>query len=174
MKSTAFIFAAFLFSCTFTPKISINNRTQTKDQPPGDTLKFPKAEYYVNDFDDIFTTNEQNDLNTICADYDKQTTNQIVVATFKSFDPYAKMETFCTDLFNEWKVGTKEKSNGLMIIIFKDLHKVRIEAGRGTQQILTNSVCDEIMQTQIIPHFKKSEYYLGVKNAINKSIELWK
>src|SRR5689334_12013386 len=98
--------------------------------------KFPKAERYVNDFDDILTTDQENTLNTVCSDYDKKTTNQIVVATFKSMEPYENIETFGTALYNEWGIGTKEKNNGLLIVVFKENHKVRISTGLGTEKIL--------------------------------------
>ena len=62
----------------------------------------------------------------------------------------------------------------LLIVVFKEHHKVRISTGLGTEKVLTDEICKHIIDEEIIPHFKKEEYFEGIRDAINKSIELWK
>lgn len=135
---------------------------------------FPKATHWVNDFDDILTTVQEVELDSICRNYQNETTNQLVVATIDSIQPYTNIEEYSVDMYNDWRLGTKEKNNGLLITVFPKLHKARITTGYGTEKILTNEICDGIMKNQMIPHFKNGEYYEGIKEAILKSIELWK
>ncbi len=57
MKLSLFFLVGVLSlgACTFTPKVSIHAGTTTNGKPEGDTLKFPKANRWVNDFNSVLT-----------------------------------------------------------------------------------------------------------------------
>ncbi len=130
---------------------------------------------YVNDFALVLDSLSQASLETKLNDFEKQTTNQIVIVTLNSdrlteenFDKYA------LDLSNYWKIGTKEKNNGLTIVLSPKLRKIRISTGLGTEKVLTDEICDYILQTVIIPEFKDENYFEGLDKATDEFIKLWK
>jgi len=138
-----------LVSCTLNMQDTKKNKNSRNNSTPeviDDSLQFPDVVSYVNDFDNILTESEENRLDQTCSDYDTKTTNQIVIATFKTHAPYSNIENFSTDLYNFWHLGTKEKNNGLLFVVFKEEHKVRMTTGLGTEKILTNEVCDTIVK----------------------------
>ena len=127
----------------------------------------------INDYDSIFSPSEENELSTLLYNYDIETTRQIVVVTVQSIEPYSNIQKFTTDLANYWGVGTKEKNNGLTIVLCTHCREIWIGTGRGTELILTNEICKEVIDQTIIPAFKNGEYYKGIKNGVIELIEKW-
>ena len=65
-------------------------------------------------------TNDQiADLENILTDYEKLTTNEIVIVTIDSIQPYTDIHLYATDLGDNWAIGKKEKNNGLIISVSK-------------------------------------------------------
>lgn len=130
---------------------------------------------YVNDFATVLDSLDRTYLETKLGDFDKQTTNQIVIITLNSdelteenFDRYALY------ISNYWEVGTKEKNNGLTIVLSPVLRRIRINTGLGTEKILTDEICEEVLQTIIVPEFKNGNYFEGLDKAADEFIRLWK
>lgn len=136
---------------------------------------FPKPIGYVNDFAYIFDSLQVDTLQKKIQIFEDQTTNQIAVVTLDSdiltednFDKYA------LELSNFWGVGTKERNNGLTIVLSPKLRKIRINTGLGTEKILTDKICEDILHNIIIPEFKNENYFNGINKAIDEFIKLWK
>lgn len=130
---------------------------------------------YVNDFAIVLDSLDRAYLETKLGDFDKQTTNQIVIIildsdelTEENFDRYALY------ISNYWEVGTKEKNNGLTIVISPVLRRIRINTGLGTEKILTDEICKDVLQTIIVPEFKDGNYFEGLDQATDEFIRLWK
>lgn len=128
---------------------------------------------YVLDNELIFTKNENAVLSEKLARYDRKTTNQVMIITTPSIKPYDNIADYGTYTFNEIGIGTKEKNNGLLIVISNHLHKVRISTGYGTEKILTDSICQVIIDQVMIPEFKKGAMYTGTSNAVDTIMAWW-
>ena len=128
----------------------------------------------VNDYSNVFDSVQRQELSDIIYDYDIKTTRQIVVVTIDSISPYSDIQKFSTDLGNYWGVGTAEKDNGLIMVLCKPCKKIGIATGTGTEKILTNEICKEVIDKTIIPEFKKGNFYAGVKNGVEELILHWK
>lgn len=78
---------------------------------------FPEKIGVVNDFENIFTEQQKDELSKIIIDFEKQTSNEIAIVTLKEIHPtYEDFDKYCFDLSNYYGVGKKEKDNGLVII----------------------------------------------------------
>ena len=151
--------------------------TQEKDSISShiDTIDFPKPIGYVNDYAFILDSFDIIFLETKLKLFDYITTNQIAIITLnndklteENFDKYA------LELSNYWGVGTNEKNNGLTIVLSPKLRKIRINTGSGTKKIITDAICDKILQTIIIPELKTQNYFRGLNKATDELIKLWK
>ena len=107
-------------------------------------------------------------------EFEKNTTNQIVIVSIKSIGKYKDFDKFALDLSNYNGIGLKEKNNGLSIIFSKNLKKIRISTGTGTEKILTDEICKKIIDQNIIPEFKNGDFYNGIEKGLNKLITKWK
>ena len=135
---------------------------------------FPEKIGSVNDFENIFTEKQKEELTQIIIDFEKQTSNEIAIITLKEIHPtYEDFNKYCLDLSNYYGVGKKEKDNGLVIVFSTELREIRINTGTQTENILTNEICKEEVD-KIIPEFKKGNYFEGVKSCLLNLIHKWK
>lgn len=128
----------------------------------------------INDYDSIFSPSQRKELSDLIYDYNIQTTRQIVVVTIDSIKPYSDIQKYAGDLMNYWGVGDAEKNNGLTIVMCNPCRQIGIATGTGTELILTDKICKEVIENTIIPEFKNGEFYKGIKNGVTELIEKWK
>ena len=128
----------------------------------------------INDYDSIFSPSQRKELSDIIYDYNIETTRQIVVVTIDSISPYSEIQKYATDLGNYWGVGDAEKNNGLTIVMCNPCRQIGIATGLGTELILTDEICKDVIDQTIIPEFKNGNFYDGVKNGVVELIEKWK
>lgn len=122
---------------------------------------------YINDFERIFSESETKDLDSLVKAFEKETTAEIVVVTLsRNFAPAEKFDSMVTVLHNNWGVGKKGKNNGVLIAICNDYRKIRIDNGYGVEAKLTDKETKEIIETIIIPGFRKQEFYEGTRKGI--------
>jgi len=134
---------------------------------------FPKPIGIINDYGQVFTESQRTELSKIIYDYDIKTTRQIVVVTIDSIKPYQDIQKYATDLGQTWGVGNAEKNNGLTIVVCNPCRQIGIATGKGTELILTDEICKEVIDNKIIPEFKNGEFYNGIKNGVTELIEKW-
>ncbi|SDY11031.1 uncharacterized protein SAMN05444411_1272 [Lutibacter oricola] len=135
---------------------------------------FPEPKGFINDYELIFTPEEQVKLTNIIKEFEKKTSNQIAVVTIKSIGKYTDFDKYAVDLSDYWKIGQYNKDNGLTIILSKTLKKIRISTGNQTEHILTDEICMKILSDKIIPELKKGEYYNGIEIGLTELIKNWK
>ena len=160
----------FVLGCKTSPndtqRIEVNEKINKID--------FPKPLGLVSDFDKVFTKIEIEKLSKILSEYQAKTTNQIAIVSISENLDETNFDQYALDLSNNWGVGTSEKNNGLTIIFSKQLRKIRISTGTGTENILTDDICEKVLNEKILPEFIKGNYYLGIENGLNEFIKLWK
>jgi len=152
---------------------------EAKTKKPNQKLEvgkssFPKPIGIINDFGQIFTESQRTELSKILYDYDIETTRQIVVVTIDSIKPYDNIQRYATDLGQTWGVGNAEKDNGLVIVVCNPCRQIGIATGTGTELILKDEICKEVIDNTIIPEFKNGEFYIGIKKGVAELIEKWK
>jgi uncharacterized protein len=128
----------------------------------------------INDYDSIFSPLQRKELSDIIYNYNIETTRQIVVVTVDNINPYSDIQKMATDLGKYWGVGTAEKDNGLIILLCKPCQRIGIATGFGTELVLTDQVCTEVIDKTIIPEFKNGEFYSGIKDGVTELIAKWK
>lgn len=140
----------------------------------GQETSFPKPIGYVNDFENVLSLEEVTKLENLLINYEKQTSNELVIVTISKTENEIDFDTYALDLSKNWGVGKRGKDNGLVIVISNQLGRIRICTGTGTEKILTDEICNTILEENIIPNFKNGEIYKGIESGINALIEKWK
>ena len=59
-------------------------------------------------------------------------------------------------------VGKKEKDNGVLIVFSNQMRQTRIATGYGTEKVLTDEVAKAIIDSVMIPNFKKGKPFDGL------------
>jgi uncharacterized protein len=77
--------------------------------------------------------------------FEAKSTDQLVVVTLPSLQG-ASIEEFGLKLFNYWRLGQKDKNNGVLLLVAPNEQKVRIEVGYGLESTLTNATARNIIE----------------------------
>ncbi len=179
MKNRRFIFLLVMslsfvtYSCTAQEAESKNQNLELVALSLKES-KFPKPIGYVNDFENILSKEQIKELTEIITSFERKTTNQIAVVTISSVEPYSDFDQYALDLSKEWGVGRKEKNNGLTIVFSKSLSKIRISTGLGTEKVLTDEICQSIIDQFMVPKFKEGQFYDGISSGLTELIKHWK
>jgi uncharacterized protein len=75
------------------------------------------------------------------------------------------IESFSMRAAEAWKIGTKGKDNGVLVVVAVKDRKVRIEVGGGVEGGLTDAQAGRIIRTVIVPAFRESRYGDGLHAA---------
>jgi uncharacterized protein len=152
------------------PANSSTEKPPVLPQVPSDNLPQPKG--YVNDYENIYSTEEKATLDSLIADFEQTTTIQIVLVTIDtSMIAKDSLDEFTLRIGNAWGVGQKEKNNGIVIGISRGYRKMRIQNGYGIQSILTDEETKKIIDTSFIPGFREGKYYEGTMNGLKNLME---
>ncbi|MDC8003067.1 TPM domain-containing protein [Aureisphaera galaxeae] len=138
------------------------------------TKMFPEPLGYVSDFEKVFTSIQTEKLEKRLANYEQETTREIAVVTIASLAPYEDINDYAKDLGNEWGVGKADSDNGLLIVLCKELRMVRISTGYGTENVLTDSICQAVIDKTMLPYFREGNYYDGIEVALDELLQHWK
>ena len=125
---------------------------------------------YVNDFANVMTNEQESKLNKKISDFEKSTEIQIAVVTVKSLEGRS-VDGFTNDLFNQWGVGSKERNDGLMLLIAPNERKWRTEVGYGLEKWLTDGYTKVEAEHTLPKNFKKKDYYGGIDPLITTFID---
>lgn len=91
----------------------------------------------------------------------KDTGAQIAVAVINNLGGY-DIETYSNQLFRKWGIGSKEKNNGILLLVSMEEREIRIEVGYGLEGAINDAKAGRIVRDIIIPYFKNSQYDTGI------------
>jgi uncharacterized protein len=116
---------------------------------------------WVTDMAGILSNETESQINQMISQLEAQNGTEMAVVTVPKTAPADTPKTFATELFNYWGVGKKGKDNGVLFLISVGDRRVEIETGYGVEAILPDAKVGNIIDSQIIPRFKKGDFAGG-------------
>ncbi len=89
----------------------------------------------------------------------------MVIAIFRSLEGES-LEDYSVRLAQQWRIGQKGLDNGLVLLVFVQERKVRIEVGYGLEPTITDVVAAQIIRERIAPRFREGRYAAGLEAAV--------
>jgi uncharacterized protein len=130
----------------------------------------PKPPRYFNDFASLVDSQTAEKLNRQLEDFERQTSNQLLVVIYPSLPPDAAIEDFAQDAFRAWKPGQQGRNNGAILFIFLKDRKMRIQTGYGLEGALPDAICKRIISDEITPRFQARDFAGGLTAGVNAMI----
>jgi uncharacterized protein len=130
----------------------------------------PKPSQYFNDYAHVVDAGTAQELNNQLEDFERQTSNQIIVAVYPKMQTDDALDDYCYRVAQAWGVGQKKLSNGAVLFVFVQDHKSNIQTGYGLEGALPDITCVRILDDEMAPHFKQGDYAGGFRAAINAMI----
>ena len=81
------------------------------------------------------------------------------------------LEEYSLKVARQWGIGDKKQSNGALLFIAKNDHKMRIEVGNGMEGSLTDARASQIIRNTIAPKFRSGDYAGGVEAGVKRIID---
>ncbi len=124
-----------------------------------------RPEGYVSDYAKMVSPSAEADLEKTLEQFETETTNQVVVVTFPSLEG-ENLEDFSILLAEKWKIGQEGRDNGVILAVFKNDRKVRIEVGYGLEGTLPDATAKLIIENEIVPRFRAGQFDEGVRQGV--------
>ena len=127
----------------------------------------PAPAAYFNDYAGIVAPAAARQLNAELTQFERDTSNQILVAIYPRMQSDSSVEDYAVRLAQKWAVGQKDKKNGAVLFLFQESHDIRIVTGYGLEGALPDALCKRIVEDEIIPRFRQGDFTAGVTAGVH-------
>jgi uncharacterized protein len=123
----------------------------------------PELTAPVNDFAGVIDANAEAQLETLIRKLQAASGDVMIVATVKTFQPWADLQSYAVKMFeNGGKgIGTKGSDNGILLVLALDDRQVWIETGYGLEGFITDGFAGETSRG-MVPFFRNGDYGRGL------------
>lgn len=132
-------------------------------------VNYPTLTGRIVDQAKIISADTRNTIEPKLVDLEAKSGIQLVVATVTSLEGQ-EIEPYANELFRSWKLGQKDKNNGVLLLVAPNEHRVRIEVGYGLEGTLTDALSKVIITNAITPRFKTGDFSGGIARGVDDII----
>ena len=135
----------------------------------------PNPPRLVNDFANVLTPEQVNQLESELTAYAQSTTTQIVIVTVSSLDGY-DIADYSFRLGEKWGIGQRGKDNGVVIVFRpkteRESGRVFIAVGYGLEGIIPDAIANRIINNEMIPRFREEDIFGGLSQGVQVIMSL--
>src|SRR5260370_14983133 len=123
----------------------------------------PAPTRYFNDYASLVEPQVAERLNRQLEDFERQTSNQILVAIYPKFPSETSLEDYTQHVARSWKAGSANgRDNAAILFVFVQDREIRIEVGRRLEGALPDVIWQRTLSQQIVPRFRNGDFAGGV------------
>ena len=112
--------------------------------PYSQSVENQTAEFYVNDFANLFTEEQKNSIIEKATQLEEETGGiQVVISTVDTWGEGRTGESYTHAMYNQYEIG--EKSMGVLITFSKEEGEILFETGKNMQIFITDSQIDDLL-----------------------------
>jgi len=123
-----------------------------------------KPANYVVDLAGVINADAERGLNAYLSELEIKTTAQVVILTVNSLDGES-IDGFSLRVAEMWKLGRKDRDNGVLFTVSVSDRKYRFEVGYGLEGVLPDSFVGTVGRRLLVPHFRRGDYSTGITGA---------
>ncbi|MDR1876646.1 MAG: TPM domain-containing protein [Flavobacteriaceae bacterium] len=131
----------------------------------------PSTIYPVNDYAEVLTGEQTEEINRKLFSYSDSTSTEIIVCTIKTLDG-DDINYVGAKWGEKWKIGQKGKNNGILLLIAVDDRKLTIQTGRGTEDAMTDYNSSIIINQYMVPYLKENDFYGAIDSGTDQIISV--
>ena len=129
------------------------------------SIAVPPLQQRVTDHAGVLSEAESGKITQQIRQLEEKTGHQLAVLTVDSTGDDT-IEQYATRVFDAWQLGDKQRDDGVLLVMAKNDHTVRIEVGYGLEGELTDLQSSQIINQHIIPWFKQNDYPNGLLSGV--------
>jgi uncharacterized protein len=136
-----------------------------------DDIAVPYLSGRVVDQAEILTAPARERIANMLQAHERANGDQIAILTINGIGAES-IEDFAVRVFETWKLGSREKNNGVLIVVAPQEHRMRIEVGYGLEGRLTDVAAGRIIRNLMTPRFREGNYDVGVEAGATAVIQI--
>ncbi|WP_053361991.1 TPM domain-containing protein [Bacillus sp. FJAT-27251] len=113
----------------------------------------PVGDIYVQDFADVLSQQEEEEIRRMGRTLEDQTSSQVAVLTVPSIGD-ASIEEYANQAYRLYGLGTAENDNGVLLVLAMNERKIRIEVGYGLEGTIPDGKAGRIIDQFAIPYLQ--------------------
>lgn len=129
-----------------------------------ETYPSPAEGSYASDFANILRDDTEQRIIALGKQLEQKTGAQVVLVTIDTLNGQ-DIDSYGNELFSRWKIGQKDKDNGVLILFALKERLLRIEVGYGLEGAIPDIKTDEIRRNEIAPYTKAGDFDTGFYNG---------
>lgn len=134
-------------------------------------VAIPALQTRVTDLTQTLSPEQKSQLEAKLTSFEQQKGSQIAVLIVPTTQP-EDIAQFSIRVVDAWKLGRAKQDDGILILVAKNDHKMRIEVGYGLEGAIPDLTAKRIISEIMSPSFKQGDFYGGINNAVDKLIGL--
>ncbi len=123
----------------------------------------PTEQFYVADYAQVIDTDTEDYIVQTNDILFEKTGAQVVIVTVDFLDG-ADIEEYAYQLFNEWKIGSSEKNNGVLILLAIGEDNYWAVQGKGIEETLSSGRLGDMLYDYLEPDFAAKDYDSGARS----------
>jgi len=156
-RALAWLVGALLVLCAAWPGVAA-----ARDVPP--------LVAHVNDTAGMLSDTERAALEGKLTAYEQKTGSQFALLTIDTLAGDA-LEDFSIRVVEAWKLGKKGKDDGLLLLVVKADHHLRIEVGYGLEGTITDAFSSRVIRNTLTPAFRANQVAQGLDLAFDQLMQ---
>lgn len=134
-------------------------------------IAVPPLSKHVTDLTATLTAEQISSLEDKLAAFETSKGSQIAVLILPTTQP-EDIGAFGIRVADSWKIGRKAVDDGVILLVAKDDHKLRIEVGRGLEGVIPDAIAKRVIEEIITPKFKENDFMGGIDAGVSQLIGL--
>ena len=102
--------------------------------------------------------------------FEKETSNQFLVYTEHAVPEGTTLEEYTVACAQAWKAGQTQRKNGMILFVFPESRKVRLEVGYGLEGAMPDALARRVLDEQVLPRFRAGDYDGGIAAGVEAAI----
>lgn len=131
----------------------------------------PPPAFYVADSAGKLSPQTRDALNSRLETFERETSNQVLVAIYSRVPEGYAMEDFTQRTAASWGAGQKARDNGVVLFVFPEDRKTRIEVGYGLEGALPDALAKRIIEKEMLPAFRTGDFDTGITRGVDAILQ---
>jgi uncharacterized protein len=131
---------------------------------------FPARKGMVSDYSDKLDQTQIEELSSLIRQYEQQTSIEFAVVIVNSLDGKTARE-YAEGIGDTWGVGKAGRNNGVVLLWAPSERAYSLRIADGLSADLGDEDAKRLTQTNLVPYFKRGEYYAGLKETLRAAMQ---
>ena len=120
----------------------------------------------MNDYAGLLSRADRERLEAKLIERERATGAQMAIAIFRSLEG-ENLEDVANRLFQQWRLGRKGLDNGVLLVVFVNDRKLRLEVGYGLEAVVLDAAAGRIIREAVVPRFREQRWAAGLEAAVD-------